>query len=34
VPAYTLKYLPEVREQIRDAIERTRVEYGDAKALE
>ena len=34
MPAYTLKYLPQVREQIREAIERTRQDYGDAKALE
>ena len=32
--AYTLKFLPRVREQIEEAIARTREEYGDAKALE
>ena len=31
---YTLKFLPRVRGQIQEAIERTRKEYGDVKALE
>lgn len=34
MPGYTLKYLPEVREQIREAIQRTREDYGPAKARE
>jgi len=34
VSAYTIKFLPRVREQIREAIERTLQEYGEAKALE
>jgi plasmid stabilization system protein ParE len=34
VPGYSLKVLPEVRDQIRDALRRTRDEYGPEKARE
>lgn len=31
---YTLRFLPEVRDQIREALRRTRQDYGPAKAIE
>ena len=34
MPGYTLSFLPEVREQIREALRRTRDEYGLEKARE
>ena len=34
MPGYTLKFLPEVRDQIRDALRRTRDDYGSEKARE
>jgi hypothetical protein len=34
VPGYTLSFLPEVRDQIREALRRTRDEYGPEKARE
>lgn len=34
MPGYTVRFLPGVREQIRDALERTQRDYGTAKARE
>jgi plasmid stabilization system protein ParE len=34
VPGFTLRYLPEVREQIREAVRRTKKDYGQEKARE
>jgi plasmid stabilization system protein ParE len=34
VPGYTLSFLPEVRDEIREALRRTRDDYGPDKARE